>query len=202
MRFDRKILCLTDYGAVNEKTELIAGQIYDAGKKFDGSWVIQGEGRNISFSKPVFLEMVKYLGVSDVTDGITLLDAVKFAYKQGYFSIADDNGEKDVCDGIHCRVKAGTEEETGFYCFGPNTIAHYGDAKTFERTMGLEAICEDITKQLEEMIQDQTFAMEAESYLEDIMYGYHRPGYPMVLEDVLCEAINRANHTLEGELEV
>lgn len=92
MKYDRRVLCLKD---VRYGSDLlwIAGVAYDAMKHRNGFWSIRTELGDTSHSGPN--ETVTDFGeyFSDITEGASLLDAVRVAYAKGYFTMT---GQLDI----------------------------------------------------------------------------------------------------------
>lgn len=155
MKYSRKVLCLESYHEDNDEF-WTAGVVYDAMKHRDGTWSIEtnfgnegrvGEGRMLSDFEGSF---------SDVTDGVTLLDAVRLAYNKYFFTIEDKNSEGQTME-----IFFQTPSDAFLLDYVPTDVTH--SAEDYVEKEGHLGVCELIAEALRSFAQDESMVERASS---------------------------------------
>lgn len=169
----KKLLCINTYeedltGFDDFAIVWKAGKIYDATHHKNGTWTVKTEqGKN-----GIIGECEQSIGgyhcnydthFVDI-DKITLLDAVRYAYNKGYFTVEDKDNYG--CYGIHCETHG--VNSNGFYCFS-EYAEDFETANDYVNSVGDYGICQEITEQLKAFIEDDCYPEESECYLLDML---------------------------------
>ena len=125
---------------------------------------------------------------------VTLLDAIKIAWKNGYFKITDESNYG--CDGIHCETTGFFKN--GFYCFDEDEDYFKYQPEDYVKIKGEDYICKSISDTWESMIED--FPEEIYEYLRDIKQICEREGKTDIIDDVLTDYMNRIEKICDREL--
>lgn len=197
----RKLFCIQNYEedlTGNDDFEVVwkAGKVYDATKHRDGTWTVKTEqGKN-----GIIGENEEHLGgyccnydthFVDI-DKITLLDAVRYAYNKGYFTVEDKSNYG--CIGIHCETHGAFSN--GFYCFS-ECAEDFETANDYVNSVGVYGICQEITGGLKAFIEDNSFPEEAKGYLLDMLYVCDTKD--KYFDDVINEWIDKAEELEQDE---
>ena len=125
----------------------------------------------------------------------TFVDAVKYAYNQGYFKVSDKYNYG--CMGIHCETCGVTQN--GFYCFDSEADCWEGTVEEYIAYYGVDNICKDIATTIVNFIEDSSFPEEAECYLIDMLNLCNEQDNSNQFEDVILELISKANEKIKLE---
>lgn len=120
---------------------------------------------------------------------ITLLDAVRYAFKKGYFTI--ENNDNYGCEGIHCEAHG--VNANGFYF---DSRCESEDPKDYVTEGRAYGTCMEITNTLKWFAEDDVLADEALGYLLDIKSLCVANNID-AFDSVLDEWIDKANSVLE-----